>query len=119
MVDMLRRMVYVEEGGNLTLQNSTLEYSQSNGVDVHAIEEQSIINNLITDCTSYGIQITDIDGDTAPLSPEIRDNVINNTNYPIYISSDDGYTGENRITNNTGTGNTHNYIYMRPKFVAM
>ncbi len=82
------------------------------GVYVDGVETQAILNNTISDCDSYGIYIYDSDTDALPTSPEIRGNVINNCSYPIYISSGDGYTGEFRITDNSGTGNTYNYIHM-------
>ena len=103
-------LVRVDEGASLTLTNSTLEHSAQYGVYVNGIEDQAILNNTIQDCASYGIYIYDNDADILPTSPEIRGNVLNANSYPIFISSYDGYTGDFRITDNTGSGNTYNYI---------
>jgi hypothetical protein len=111
-------IVGVLEGGKLVLTNSTIQHSQYYGVEVRGVEEQAIIGNTIEDCSSYGIRIFDSDTDTLPVNPEIRNNTINNTLIPIFISAPDGYTGEHRITGNTGTGNTNPYIAMPSNLVG-
>ena len=108
----------MENGGSLTLTNSTLEYSDQYGVWIENVETQAILNNTIQNCDSYGIYYYENDSDTDPASPEIRGNVINNTSYPIYISSSDGFSGEYRITDNTGSDNTHNYIYINSQLTG-
>ncbi len=110
-------LVEVSKGGSLTLTNSTLEHSDSYGVHVYGVDgvvDQAILNNTISDCNSYGIYVEDYStSDGIALSPEIRGNVINNCSYPIFLSAvSDGYTGEFRITDNSGSGNTQNYILM-------
>jgi hypothetical protein len=110
-------LIRVDYGGSLTLTHSLLEHSQMYGVLVYRIENQAILNNTISHCNSYGIYYSDFANDI-PLSPEIRDNVINNTQTPIYLNADfDGFSGEYRITGNTGTGNTNQYIRL-PKILT-
>ena len=87
-------LIEVNSGGSLTLTNSTLEHGSSYGVYVNGVEEQSLIGNTINDCGSYGIYIHGNDDDDIPINPEIRNNVINNTSYPIYL--DDSLDGYNR-----------------------
>ena len=111
-------LVRVNAGGTLTLTNSTLEHSDHYGVYADGVEDLSILNNTISDCDDYGIYFIDANNGT-PISPEIRDNVINNTDTPIYLAAGgDGYTGEFRITGNTGSANTHNYIRLEPRLVG-
>ncbi|MDY6868314.1 MAG: right-handed parallel beta-helix repeat-containing protein, partial [Chloroflexota bacterium] len=116
--DYHRALVWVDDGGSLTLTNSLLEHSAGNGVESEGSESIVVENNTIQDCTSNGIHMVD-DSDTVPLSPQIHGNVINNTNTPIFIwTSSDGYTGEYGITNNIGTGNTNQYIRPGTRFVG-
>ncbi len=112
-------LVRVVEGGSLTLTNSTLEHSELYGVWVDGVEAQAILNNTISDCSSAGIYVYDgSTTDGTPVSPEIRGNVISNCVRPILVVSMDGYTGEFRITDNSGSGNTYNYIQIPTRLVG-
>ena len=111
-------LVNVDNGGDLLLNNSILGFSQMYGVKVNGIETQAILNNTITDCTSYGIYYQD-DIDSIPLVPVIRNNVINNTYTAVYLGvSTDGITGDKTITNNSGVGSTYNAIQLSGQVVG-
>jgi uncharacterized repeat protein (TIGR01451 family) len=111
-------MIFAQSGSSLSVTNSVLEHSRYYGI-VTNNESPVIIGNTISDCPYDGIHIFDAE-DAVPITPEVRDNVINNSGWrPIEITAEnDGLTGTRTITNNTGSGNTYNGILIRGKFVG-
>ena len=111
-------MIRALEGAVLSVTNSTLEFSKTQGIYSEAVDPV-ILNNTISGCNSYGIYI-DNAASSSQSNPEIRNNVINNCSYPIYLSSDNtgGMTGSRMITENSGTGNSYQRIRLGGYFTG-
>jgi uncharacterized repeat protein (TIGR01451 family) len=105
--------IRVDSGGTFLLTNSILTHSDYYGVYINGAETPIITDNTITDNDSDAIYLND-DNDSTPAAPVIRDNILNNSRYPIRLSAT--LTGQRTITGNSGSGNFWNTIYLYGSF---